>query len=328
MRKAVLAGGRIPTILWSLPLSLLVLGPRVSGQTEPPRGSAIISVNADLVVLHATVRDKRGGFVSGLGKDNFQVLEDGAPQEIRVFQHEDVPVVVGLIVDNSGSMGPKRKDVTAAAVAFVRSSNPQDEMFVVNFNERVSFGLPNTKLFSASPAELEAALNGVPANGKTALYDAINAGIEHLKQATLDKKVLIVISDGGDNASHHTLNQVLDSARRSSAIIYTVGLFDENDEDRNPGVLRKIARVTGGEAFLPDETSKVVPVCERIAEDIRNQYTLGYSPSNQKLDNAYRTIKVTATGRHGEKLLVRTRSGYIASPERTGRSTGSQGRLR
>ena len=223
-------------------------------QTRLRPGSAIISVDVDLVVLHATVRDRKGGFVSGLRKENFRVFEDGVPQEIRVFQHEDVPVAVGLIVDNSGSMGRKRKDVTAAALAFVRSSNPQDEMFVVNFNERISFGLPDTELFSASAAELERALNGVPANGKTALYDAIEAGLAHLKKATLDKKVLIVISDGGDNASHHTLGQVLESAGRSDAIIYTIGLFDEYDEDRNPGVLKKIARATGGEAFLPTET--------------------------------------------------------------------------
>jgi VWFA-related protein len=286
-------------------------------------------VDVDLVVLQATVSDKTGGFVSGLQKENFRVFEDGVPQEIRVFQHEDVPVAVGLIVDNSGSMSPKRKDVTAAALAFARSSNPRDQMFVVNFNEHVSFGLPNTELFSASASELDHALNGVPANGKTALYDAIDAGLAHLKKATLDKKVLIVISDGGDNASHHTLRQVLESAGKSTAIIYTIGLFNQYDEDRNPGVLRKIARATGGEAFLPGETGQVVQICERIAEDIRNQYTVGYVPSNAKLDSSYRTIRVTATGRRGEKLLVRTRAGYIASPERNGPSTSSvQGKLR
>jgi VWFA-related protein len=251
-----------------------------------------------------------------LPKGNFRVFENGVLQDVRVFQYEDVPVAVGLIVDNSGSMKRKTKEVTAAALAFARSSNPRDEMFVVNFNERTSLGLPDTKLFSASTQELTHALNGVPANGKTALYDAVELGLAHLKKATLDKKVLIVISDGGDNASRHTLSQVLESAGRSDAIIYTIGLFDEYDEDCNPGVLRNIARVTGGEAFLPKETSKVVPICERIAEDIRTQYTIGYVPSSQKLDNTYRTIAVTATGQHGEKLLVRTRAGYFASPER------------
>ena len=315
-------------ILCVLPLLFSIVGQRLSSQTTAQPGSAIISVNVDLVVLNATVRDRNGGFVSGLRKEDFRVFEDGVPQEIRVFQHEDVPVAVGLIVDNSGSMGRKKKDVTAAALAFVRSSNPRDEMFVVNFNERTTFGLPDTELFSASSSELERALNGVPANGKTALYDAIEAGLKHLKKARLDKKALIAISDGGDNASHSTLGQVLESAGRSDAMVYTIGLFDEYDEDQNPRVLRRIARATGGEAFFPNETSQVVPICERIAEDIRNQYTIGYVPSNQKLDNTYRTIDLMATGRHGEKFLVRTRAGYIASPERNGPPATSQEKLR
>ena len=327
MQKAVPAGGAVAIVVGYLPLFFVAVGQCLAGQAGPPPGDSIISVDVNLVVLNATVLDRRGGFVSGLRREDFRVYEDGAPQVIRVFEHEDVPVAVGLVVDNSGSMGRKRKEVTAAALAFVRASNPRDEMFVVNFNERVSFGLPDTRLFSASTVELERALNGIPANGRTALYDAIEAGLDHLKKATLDKKILIAISDGGDNASHRTLGQVLEDAGRSDAIIYTVGLFDEAEEDRNPGVLRKLARATGGEAFLPQETSQVVPICEQIAEDIRNQYTIGYMPSNQKLDNAQRTIKVTATGRHGEKLLVRTRAGYIASPERTGRPAGSPGKL-
>jgi VWFA-related protein len=327
MENAVPAGGHISTVLGYLPLFFLIVEQCLAGQTGPQPENATISVDVNLVVLHATVLDRKGGFVSGLRKEDFHVYEDGAAQVVRVFDHEDVPVAVGLAVDNSGSMNRKRKDVTAAALAFVRSSNPRDEMFVVNFNELVSFGLPDTQLFSASAAELEGALNDVPASGRTALYDAIEAGLNHLKKATLDKKVLIAISDGGDNASHYKLGQVLEDAGRSDAIIYTVGLFDEAEGDRNPGVLMKIARATGGEAFLPQETSQVVPICEQIAADIRNQYTIGYIPSNQKLDSAQRTLKVTATGRHGEKLLVRTRSGYIASPERTGQPVSSQGKL-
>jgi VWFA-related protein len=303
------------------------VGQCLSGQTPAEPGVGTISVDVDLVVLHASVRDRKGGFVGGLGKENFRVFEIGVPQEIRVFQYEDVPVAVGLIVDNSGSMRRKKRDVTAAAMAFVRSSNPQDEMFVVNFNERTSFGLRDTELFSASPSELERALTGVPAKGKTALYDAIEVGLAHLQKAMLDKKVLIVISDGGDNASQHTLAEVMESLGRSNAIVYTVGLFDEYDLDSNPGVLKRIARATGGEAFLPNELSKVVPICERIAKDIRSQYTIGYVPSDHKLDNTYRTITVVATGKHGEKLPVRTRTGYIASPERKGQAASPKERL-
>lgn len=301
----------------SLPLFLLIVAQSASAQIAVDPEGANFSADVNLVVLHATVRNRKGGFVSGLHQQNFQVFEDGQLQTTRLFQHEDAPVAVGLVVDNSGSMRSKRKDVTAAALAFVRSSNPHDQMFIVNFNEHVTFGLPNTELFSASSAELEGALNGVPAAGKTALYDAILAGLDHLKNATLDKKVLIVVSDGGDNASHHTLPQVLEAAGRSDAIIYTIGLFDEYDEDSNPGVLKKIARATGGEAFLPHEIPTVIGICERIAMDIRNQYTIGYIPSNRTFDNAYRTIRLAATGSHGQKYLVRTREGYIAAaPER------------
>lgn len=310
--------GPLPLLLWPL-LSLIVtqsVFAQVAPKPEEATEGANFSAEVNLVVLHATVRNRKGGFVSGLRQENFHVFEDSQPQTIRLFQHEDVPVAVGLVVDNSGSMSAKRKDVTAAALAFVRSSNPHDQMFIVNFNEHVTFGLPNTELFSASPAELEAALNGVPAVGKTALYDAILAGIDHLKKATLDKKVLIVVSDGGDNASHHMLPQVLEAVGRSDAIIYTIGLFDVYDEDSNPGVLKKIARATGGEAFLPKETSAAAGICERIAMDIRNQYTIGYIPSNRTFNNAYRTIRLVATGPHGQKYLVRTREGYIAAAER------------
>jgi Ca-activated chloride channel family protein len=327
MQKAVPAGGHISTVRWYLPLLFLIVGECLPGQRDPPTGGSTISVDVNLVVLHATVLDRNGGFVTGLRKEDFHVYEDGAPQVIQVFDHEDVPVAVGLAVDNSGSMGRKRREVTAAAVAFVRASNPRDEMFVVNFNERVSFGLRDTQPFSSSAAELEAALNGIAASGRTALYDAIEAGLDHLNKATLDKKVLIAVSDGGDNASHHKLGQVLEDAGRSDAIIYAVGLFDEAEEDRNPGVLRKIARATGGEAFLPQDVSKVVPICEQIAADIRNQYTIGYIPSNHNLDKALRTIKVTAHGSHGERLVVRTRAGYVASPERTSGTMRSQGKL-
>ncbi len=285
----------------------------VAGQSALP-GISSISVDVNLVVLHASVRDQQGGFVSGLEKEDFRVFEDGRRQSIRLFQHEDVPVSVGLVVDNSASMGPKRPDVTAAALAFARSSNPRDELFVVNFNQKVSFGLPDTKLFSTSPTELEAALNGVPAYGRTALYDAIEAGLEHMTKASRDKKVLILVSDGGDNSSHHQLKEVLDDSTRSNVIIYAIGLLDEHDADQDPGFLRKIARVTGGEAFFPDPTSEAVNTCKHIAQDIRQQYTLGYVPTNDKLDNTYRTVKVEVHGKGRGRLHVRTRAGYIASP--------------
>jgi len=292
----------------------------VSGhaQTNLPVASveadATISVDVRLVVLRASVRNKDGQLASGLSQNNFIVWEDGQPQTIRTFSQEDVPLAVGLVVDNSGSMKNKRADVTAAAVAFARTSNQDDDIFVVNFNDRVTMDLPDQKLFSSAAAELEKALLLPPPEGRTALYDAIGTALERLRQSGREKKVLVVISDGGDNASGRTLNQVMQQIRRSDTTIFTIGVFDQEDTDRNPGVLRQIAGASGGEAFLPQKTADTVRVCEYIARDIRNQYTISYSPSNQNFDGRYRTIKVGATGERGAKLRVKTRPGYIASP--------------
>jgi VWFA-related protein len=278
------------------------------------------------VVLHATVQNHKGILVSGLGKDNFQVYEDGVLQQIDYFSHEDIPVTVGLVVDNSGSMRSKRSDVIAAALAFARSSNPQDQMFVVNFNEHVSFGLPDNTPFTDQVVQLELALSRIKADGETALYDGVAVALEHLKKGNRDKKVLIVVSDGGDNASKHNLGQVMAMAGQSDAIIYTLGLFDEDDPDKNPGVLKQLAKVTGGEAFLPESLKEVVPICEQIAHDIRNQYTLAYAPANRKQDGAYRNIAVKAGSPGRGRLFVRTRAGYYAplNPRQLPAIAGSQ----
>lgn len=274
--------------------------------------SATISVDVRLVVLRALVRNKDGTAVSGLREQNFRLEEDGQPQTIRGFRTDDIPVAIGLVIDNSKSMARKRSDVAAAAVAFARSSNPDDELFIVNFNERTSSGLPSTKLFSASPIELRAAIEQPVDAGKTALYDAITVALTHLEKAASERKALVVISDGGDNASSQTLNQILRSVGHSDVTIYTIGMFDEDDADANPRVLQRIAQASGGEAFLPKRSSEAVPICEQIARDIRTQYTISYSPSNATLDGKYRTIKLQATDNRGAKLKVRTRAGYFA----------------
>ncbi|MGA8152154.1 MAG: VWA domain-containing protein [Terriglobales bacterium] len=271
-----------------------------------------ISVNVDMVVLHATAQDRKGVLVSGLGKSDFQVYEDGVPQQIKYFSHEDIPVTVGLVIDNSGSMSQKRSDVIAAAMAFARSSNPQDQMFVVNFNEKVSFGLPGDTPFTDQVGELEVALSRITANGETALYDAVAAALEHLKKGNRDKKVLIVISDGGDNASKNNLAQILAMVGRPDVIIYSIGIFDEQDGDSNPHVLKHLAKDTGGEAFFPASLKDLAPICERIARDIRNQYTIAYVPSNRKRDGSYRVIQVKASAPGRGYWLVRTRTGYYA----------------
>jgi Ca-activated chloride channel family protein len=270
-----------------------------------------INVNVKEVLLHATVRSRNGTPVSGLGKESFQVSEDGVPQTITHFSHQDVPVTVGIVIDNSGSMRPKRAEVIAAALAFAASSNPQDQMFLVNFNERVSFGLPRNVLFTDQPDKLRAAMTTVIADGKTALYDAVIAALAHLQRGDRDKKVLIVVSDGADNASKFTKAQMLELASHSNAIIYGVGIYEPDDPDnRSPrDVLHALAKASGGEAFFPEELREVQPICERIARDIRNQYSISYVPSNQKQDGGYRTIRVNTT-KSGARVI--TRAGYVA----------------
>jgi len=302
----------VAAVLVLLTLSSWARAQEPSPSSSGPGDTYTIKANVDLVVLHATAQDRKNVLVSGLDKDNFQVYEDGVLQPIKYFSHEDIPVTVGLVVDNSGSMRPKRHDVIAAALAFAHSSNPQDQMFVVNFNEKASFGLPGNIAFTDQVAQLQVALSRLAANGETALYDAIAVALEHLKKGDRDKKVLIVVSDGGDNASKHKLTEIMALAGQPNAIIYTIGIFDDQDADRNPGVLKRLAKETGGEAFLPESLADVTPSCERIARDIRNQYTIAYVPTNRKRDGTYRVIQVKASAPGYGRLSVRTRTGYFA----------------
>ena len=303
----------------ALPALLLIVLAGYAGYQAPPAaqdrdsGSFRISVDVALVVLHATVTDRQGGFVSDLGEQDFEVYEDGVPQRIRLFRNEDVPVTVGLVVDHSTSMRPKLAEVAAAARAFVRSSNRDDEMFVVNFNEKCTLGLPRAVRFTNNTVVLETPSRPDLPEARRLFTTPSPRALEELQAGSRDKKVLIVVSDGGDNASTRSLAQVMKLAEQSSAVIYTIGVFDEDDPDRNPGVLKRLAQATGGEAFLPEQLSEVVAICERIARDIRHQYTIGYVPTNPARDGAYRAIRVLARaeGPYG-RLSVRTRTGYIA----------------
>ena len=276
--------------------------------SEP--GAFQISVDVAWVVLAATVRDREGHAAPQLKREDFEVFEDGRPQPIRLFRHDDTPVAVGLVIDHSGSMREKLDEVTAGARAFVRSSNSRDQIFVVNFNETVSQGLPQGMRFSDSVEQLAAAVSGRPAVGTTALYDAIIDGLIRLRDGTQEKKVLIVISDGGDNASKAPLDRVLKMAEQSNAAIYTIGIFEPDDPDGKPGVLRRLAHETGGQAFFPSRLTETVEICERIAKDIRDQYTIGYSSPDEKRDGTYHKIRLTARSKTAGKLAVRTRAGY------------------
>ena len=285
-------------------------GTVLSGQDAP--NPYTINVRVGLAILPVSVVDHKNHRVSGLKKENFQVYEDGRPQKITLFEDKDAPVTIGLVVDNSLSMQPKRPAVIAAALAFAGSSNPQDEIFVVNFNQTIHMELPKDVPFTRNPEELRSALSKITANGQTALYDAIGVALEHLKQGTGGKKYLILVSDGGDNASRHSLSNVLTMAKSSDAVIYSVGIVNENYSDENPGVLRKLSKVTGGEFFMPDSVSEVIDTLKLIARDIRQQYTLGYVPDNQAQDGKLRVVRVTASTPDDRKHSVRTRAGYLA----------------
>jgi Ca-activated chloride channel homolog len=270
-----------------------------------------IRSDVELVLLDVSVKDSRGGFVSGLAKDNFTVFENKTEQQITVFQAQDVPVTVGLVVDNSGSVRPKKHEIVTAALTFVKNSNPQDEVFIINFNDRVLKGLPPGVDFTDNHAILREALLVNPAQGRTALYDGLMEALDHLEKGRLDKKTLILIADGGDNMSETTQDEIVRRVQESLATIYTVGIFNPDDKDKNPGFLKQLAEISGGEYYRPQNISHLVGVCEKIAHDIRNRYTLGYTPKDLTFDGKVRKLRVVATNPgDGRQLEVRTRTQY------------------
>jgi Ca-activated chloride channel homolog len=248
--------------------------------------------------------------VSGLPKDEFQLFIDNVPQPITVFQQDDAPVTAGIVIDNSASMGPKRQEVISAALAFARASNPLDEMFVVHFNDHTRFGLPNGTLFTGSISALENAISAFDLGGTTAFYDALLLAESQFHSAAHSRRVLLTITDGGDNSSRATLTEVLNAVRKDGIVVYPIGIFDENDGDRNPQVLATIAQQTGGEVFLPGEASDVNKICVSIAKEIREEYTLGF-PGAQ--DGQYHRIRLAVKDPQHSRLEVHTRGGYVAS---------------
>src|SRR5262245_6149108 len=270
-------------------------GNKPPGQRDESNTGTIFRSDTRIVVLHATVLDKSGHLVTTLGRDAFKVLENGVAQQIRQFKREDVPVSLGLVVDNSGSMRDKRAKVEAACLTLVKDSNPQDEVFVVNFNDEAFLDNPKGKDFTNDIKEMEEALTRIDSRGGTAMRDAIRMSIDHEKEkAHRDKKVLVAVTDGNDNSSLVTLENLVKASQQSNVLIFAIGLLSEEERreaKRAERALNALAEATGGESFFPKDASEVEKIAHQVARNIRNQYTIVYSPSNQSMDGTFRQIK-------------------------------------
>ncbi len=292
--------------------------PQAQTQGQAPSreegGVFVFKKDVEEVVLHATVVDDKRRFVTSLNRGNFAVFENGQPQQITSFRREDVPVAVGIVIDNSGSMRDKRPAVNQAALNFVRASNPNDEVCIVNFNDEYYLDQD----FTAAVPKLQEALERIESRGGTALYDAVVATADHMKKsARLDKKVILVVTDGEDNASRESLEQAIRQLQAENGpTVYTIGILGEEKQRRARRALSGMAEQTGGVSFFPKDLSEVDSITQAVARDIRNQYIIGYKPSTPKTAGGYRSVKVEANAPGYKHLVVRTRSGYYAGQER------------
>ena len=280
-------------------------------------GSFTFRKKVEEVVLHATVMDQKQHLVSGLRQGDFEVFEDGRPMAITSFHQEDIPVAIGIVIDNSGSMRDKRQKVNQAAVNLVRASNPQDQEFVVNFNDEYYLDQD----FTSDINQLREGLDHIESRGGTALYDAVVASADHLaKGARLDRKVLLVVTDGEDNASRESLEQCVRRLQDlNGPTVYTIGILgDDREAHRAKRALTVLAAQTGGVAYFPKDLNEVDNVSRQVAHDIRNQYTIGYKAVDPNRPG-YRTVRVEAHSPAYKHLIVRTRSGYYAGQERASR---------
>jgi Ca-activated chloride channel family protein len=294
-------------VLLTLAVLPLTAATAARRQQEP---APTFQASSDLVVIPVTVTDKHGRLITGLTQDRFAVYDNDRPTDIAFFSGEDTPVTVALVVDNSASMLARHGEVIAGAAAFARLSNPDDQMLAILFNENVEDALGGRTLSAADEGDLAAALEAAHPDGQTALYDGLMAALDRLSAVGTTRKVVILISDGGDNASQATLDIVLDRAKRSNVTIYTVGLVDPTSPDVDTGVLKKLATVTGGERFLPASGGPLLQACQEIAHEIRESYTLAIEPRGA--DGAFHRLRAVVTGPDARALKVRTRPGYVA----------------
>ena len=284
-----------------------------------PVAPPVFRTQIGLVILQATVKNARGEAVPGLDRDAFTVYENGRPQAVTLFRRDDVPVSLGLAIDGSRSIRDMREEIAVAARTLVRASNPEDEVFLIRFDEKPRMEVP----FTSDLAVLEDGLRQLDAVGGTALRDAIEEGERYLSaQAARDRRCLLVITDGTDNASTTTVAKIREAARKQGILIYAIGLRGGTDAPREARArhdLEEITEATGGVAYFPRTPDEAGAVALLLARQIRSQYIIGYNPSNQALDGSYRKLRVVARG--AEKLTVRTRAGYRATPDGAARGT-------
>jgi Ca-activated chloride channel homolog len=276
-------------------------------------GKYTLQRNVDEVVLNATVLDDHQHMVTTLAKDDFKIAEDGVPQTITSFQHQDIPISLGILVDNSGSMRTKRQAVNSSALDLVHASNPDDESFVVNFSDEAYIDQD----FTANVNKLRDGLSHIDSKGGTALYDAIMASADYLtKNAKRPKQVLLVITDGEDNASSTTLEETVRRIQDlQGPVVYSIGLlYDDTgggrEARRAKRALEMLSNETGGIAFFPKNLSQVDEIAGEVARDIREQYTIGYHSTKPAAQGGFRMVHVEARAKGYGKLLVRTRTGY------------------
>ena len=281
--------------------------------TKTKNGGFLIGVQVQEVVLHATVVDQRARLVTNLNKNDFTVYEDGQPQQITRFTREDIPVSLGILIDNSGSMRDKRQAVNTAALDLVKGSNPEDEVFIVNFSDEA---IIDTDLTS-DVAKMQEGLQQVDSRGGTALYDAVVASADYLaKKGRREKKVLLVVTDGEDNASTDTLEQAVRRVQDDSGpVVYTIGILGGEREKRARRALDSLAQHTGGVSFFPKDLGEVDQIARAVARDIRNQYSIYYRPTRPQEQGGFRQVKVDAHAPGYGRVQVRTRSGYYAGQQ-------------
>jgi Ca-activated chloride channel homolog len=300
-----------PTRAQGIPAGPII--PRPPNQRKTDRGKPI-RTETDLTLVDVSVTDPLGRIVTGLEQEDFRVFEDGVEQEIVYFASEDVPVSIGVIFDMSGSMADKIEQSRNAAVQFFRTSNPQDEFFLVDFNDRAHL----VSRFTESVDELQNRLLYTAAHGMTALYDGVYLGLSQMRWAHNTKKALLILSDGGDNHSRYSEREIRRFVREADVQIYAIGLFDPYggstpEERAGPALLEDLAEMTGGRMFVVQRLDELPDIATKISMELRNQYVLGYRPSNGIRDGKWRKIKVKLRPLRGlPPLTVFAKSGYLA----------------